>query len=174
MRQANPTMRPQDVVVLLKMIAYGETPWLQATIADELELSQAEISHSIARSKYSGLLDPSGKQIRRKALLEFLQFGVPYIFPQQPGAITRGIPTAHSAEPLNQIIVSEENYVWTTGRGTMRGQSIIPLYPGVIKAAQKDQKLHEMLALVDALRVGRAREKEIAISELTKRILNGE
>lgn len=47
-----------------------------------------------------------------------------------------------------------------------------PLYPSVTKAVQNDPKLHELIALVDALRVGRAREKEIAIKELKARILN--
>jgi hypothetical protein len=34
----------------------------------------------------------------------------------------------------------------------------------------KDRKLYELLALVDAIREGRAREREIAIRELTARI----
>jgi hypothetical protein len=54
--------------------------------------------------------------------------------------------------------------------GTVRGHSIIPLYPSVPEAALKDEKLHELLALTDALRVGRAREKEIAVIELKKRL----
>jgi len=174
MRQVNPSMRPQDIVVLLKIVAYGENPWYQTPMAYELGLSQAEISHSLKRSKYSGLLDNSGKRVRRLALMEVLQYGVPYMFPQRPGAITRGVPTAHSAKPLNRIIVSEENFVWPSGRGKMRGQSIVPLYSGAIEAAEKDPRLHELLALVDALRVGRAREREIAIKELRKRILDGE
>ena len=41
-------------------------------------------------------------------------------------------------------------------------------------AALKDKKLHELLALVDALRVGRARERELAIIELKKRFGFGE
>jgi hypothetical protein len=36
---------------------------------------------------------------------------------------------------------------------------------------KKDVKLYELLALVDAVRIGRAREKEIAIKELKSRIL---
>lgn len=174
MRHENPSMRPQDIVVLLKIISYGDQPWYQIPMAEELGLSQSEISHSITRSKYAELLDSSGKQVRRLALLEFLQYGLPYVFPQRPGAITPGVPTAHSAEPLNKIIQSSENYVWPAGRGTMRGQSITPLYPGAVEAARNDSKLHELLALVDALRVGRAREKEIAVKELRKRILDGE
>jgi hypothetical protein len=38
----------------------------------------------------------------------------------------------------------------------------------------KDEKLHELLALADALRVGRAREKELAVKELKKRLELGE
>ena len=71
------------------------------------------------------------------------------------------------------IIQSTENYVWPSAKGTMKGQSIIPLYPSVVEAVQKDYKLYELLALIDALRVGKAREREIAISELKERILNG-
>jgi hypothetical protein len=39
---------------------------------------------------------------------------------------------------------------------------------------QNDTQLYELLAMVDAIRVGRAREKNLAIGELTKRIVNGE
>lgn len=96
------------------------------------------------------------------------------VFPQQPGAVVRGVPTAHSAPPLSLSIQSTEHYVWPSGKGTLRGQSIIPLYPSVVDAVQNDQKLYELLAMVDAIRVGRAREKELAIIELQNRIIYGE
>ena len=67
----------------------------------------------------------------------------------------------------------QESFVWPTGKGKSRGQSIVPLYPSVVEAVLKDEKLYELLALVDAIRVGRAREKEIAINELKSRILHG-
>ncbi len=138
-------------------------------MAETLGLSQSEVSEAVARCKFSGLLAPDGKTIMKMALIEFLQFGLRYVFPQQPGAIIRGIPTSHSAAPLNEEIQSNEIYVWPYGKGTVRGHSIIPLYPSVPEAALKDSKIHELLALTDALRVGRAREKEIAILELKKR-----
>jgi len=167
-------MSPLDVVVLLKIISLGDQPWTQITLADTLFMSQSEISKSTARSKYAGLLDSSGKNVRKLALMEFLQYGITYVYPQQPGAVVRGVPTAHSAAPLREVIQSSEPYVWPSGKGTLRGQSIVPLYPSVVDAVQNDPKLHELLALVDALRVGKAREKELAIAELKKRILNGE
>lgn len=171
MKHQQPTMSPQDVVVLLKIIAYDNEPWSQVPLASALYMSQSEVSKSISRSKYAGLLDPSGKVVRRMALMEFLQFGLKYVYPQAPGPIVRGIPTAHSAPPLNQSIQSNENYVWPSGKGNVRGQSIIPLYTSVVDAVQNDSKLYEMLALADALRVGRARERELAIVELKKRII---
>lgn len=167
-------MSPLDVVVLLKIISMGNQLWNQKPLAEALFMSQSEISKSFKRSKYAGLLDSTGKNVRKLALMEFLQYGIAYVYPMQPGAIVRGIPTAHSAAPLRELIQSAEPYVWPSGKGTLRGQSIVPLYPSVVDAVQNDSKLHELLALVDSLRVGKAREKELAIAELKKRILNGE
>lgn len=166
-------MSPVDVVILLKIITLGDQEWKQQDMARDLSISQSEVSKSLVRSKFARLLDSSGKKVKRASLMEFLQYGLSYVYPQQPGAIVRGFPTSHSAPPLNSIIQSNENYVWPSGKGSIRGQAVVPLYPSVIEAIQMDQKLYELLALVDALRVGRAREKEIAINELKSRILDG-
>lgn len=174
MKTLQPTMSPLDVVILLKIISLGGQSWNQKPLAESLFMSQSEISKSVARSRYAGLLDFSGKNVRKLAFMDFLKYGIAVVFPQQPGAVVRGIPTAHSAPPLNQIIQSTEHYVWPSGKGTLRGQSIFPLYPSVIDSVKNDQKLHELLALVDAIRVGRTREKELAINELENRIINGE
>jgi len=167
-------MKPQDVLLLLKIISMNEQSWNQKPIAKALGMSQSEVSESVARSKYAGLLDPSGKQVMKLSLMDFLQFGIRYVFPQKPGPVVRGIPTSHSAPPLINEIQSTENYVWPYAKGTIRGHSIIPLYTSVPKAALKDKDLYELLAMVDALRVGRAREKEIAVTELKKRLQIGE
>ncbi len=172
MKTKQQIMSPQDIVVLLKITTCNNASWLQDQLAYDLHISQSEVSKSIARSKFAGLIDASGKNVFKMALLEFLQYGIRYVFPEQPGALVRGIPTAHSALPLSNIIVSEEHYVWPSGKGKLRGQAITPLYPSLIHAVQNDTKLHELLALVDALRVGKAREKEIAIRVLKDRVLN--
>lgn len=174
MKQIQQNMRPQDVVVLLKIVAMGYKEWFHHSLADEIGISQSEVSQSLNRSMEAGLIDQSRKKVMRMALLEFLLYGIRYVFPQKPGAVVRGIPTAHSAAPLNAVIKSEENYVWPSGVGTVRGQAIVPLYPSVLNAIKNDEKLYELLALVDALRVGRVREKELAKIELEKRILHGE
>jgi hypothetical protein len=139
-----------------------------------LFLSQAQISKSISRLKYARLIYPDGKKVVKHGFLELLEHAIAYFFPQHPGAIIRGIPTAHSAPPLNEIIISEEHYVWPSGTGSARGQAIIPLYPNVVKLAKYDRKMYELLSLTDALRVGKAREKELAFKELKKRIISEE
>lgn len=163
-------MKPQNIFLLLKLIIIDNSSWKQKDVADALGMSQSEISESVARSKYSGLLDPSGKKVMKLAFLDFLQFGVKYVFSQKPGPIVRGVPTSHSATPLKEHIQSSENYVWPYVKGKVRGQSIVPLYSSVPEAALKDNLLHELLALVDAIRVGKARECEFAIKELKQRI----
>ena len=171
MKTQQHSISPIDIVILLKIIARKQNQWLQIQIADSLFISQSEVSKSLNRLSYAGLYDPKGKKLMRMAFMELLQYGVKYVFSQQPGAIIRGVPTAHSAPPLDVIIQSEEKYVWPSGKGSARGQSITPLYPTVVDAVKLDSLLHELLALVDVLRVGRVREREIAIQELKKRII---
>lgn len=169
MKVQNQQLKPQDILLLLKIISEENPKWNQKPIAQALGLSQSEVSESVARSKYSGLLDPKGKIVMKLGLLEFIQHGIRYVFPQQPGPIARGIPTAHSAHPLKEQIQANDAYVWPYGKGSVRGQIIAPLYPSVPEAALKDQKLYELLALVDAIRAGRARERDLALVELKKR-----
>ena len=171
MKSEQAIMRPHDIVVLLKIISYGDEPWLQKPMADDLVISQSELSKSIARSKNAGLLDDTGRKVRRLALMDFLQSGITYVFPQHPGPLVRGVSTSHSASPLKEKIQSDESFVWPSARGKVKGQAIVPLYKSVPEAALNDPKLHELLALVDAIRVGSARELKIAVSELKKRIL---
>jgi hypothetical protein len=170
MRQPKYNMKPQDVVILLKIISLNNDKWQQLPLAHSLKMSQSEVSQSIARSKYAGLLDDSGKRVMRHALMDFLRYGLAVVFPAKPGAVVRNIPTAHSAAPLNKKISSDENYVWPFSKGNLRGHGINPLYPSVSQAALEDEQLHALLALADALRVGKAREKNLAVKELEKRI----
>lgn len=170
MRPSQYSMKPQDVVVLLKIIALNNDDWQQIPLARSLKMSQSEVSQSVARSKHASLLDGSGKKVMCKALMDFLQYGLAVVFPAKPGAVVRGVPTAHSAAPLNKEIDSGEDYVWPSAQGHVRGHGISPLYATVPAAALEDEKLYALLALTDALRVGRAREKNLAIQELKNRM----
>lgn len=166
-------MRPQDIVILLKIAAKGNKSWFMKDLSYELGISASEVSESINRSVIAGLISYDKKSILKLNLLDFLKCGLRYVYPEQAGALVRGIATAHSAPPLNKIIVSQEPYVWPYGEGNVRGQSITPLHPKVPEAALKDENFYILMTLADALRVGRAREKELAFEELKNRISNG-
>jgi hypothetical protein len=85
----------------------------------------------------------------------------------------KGLPTAHSAPPLaSHIRSSGEEFVWPDPQGKVKGQEISPLYRSVPEAARKDPKLYEILSLIDALRVGRAREKSFAKQEIESRLMS--
>lgn len=163
-------MRPHDLVILLKIASKGSSFWLMKDLAHEVKISASEISDSLGRSVYAGLLSSDKKKLMKAALLEFLEHGLKYVFPQHPGAIVRGIATAYSAPPLIHAIQSSEHVVWPYAEGTIRGQAIEALHPNVPAACLEDKDLYELLALADALRIGRKREKSLAIEELKKRL----
>ena len=141
-------------------------------LVKSLHLSQSEISESLNRSSLAGLIDAGKKNVRRLSLMEFLEHGIHYVFPQQPGALVIGIPTAHSHPFIKKKIVSSEYYVWPFIDGKVRGQTIEPLAKSAVKAVKEDAALYKLLALVDVIRVGKTRERKIALEELKKMILH--
>ncbi|MCB0641996.1 MAG: hypothetical protein KDC44_10170 [Phaeodactylibacter sp.] len=163
-------MRPHDIVILLKISAKKDEAWYMKDLAYELGISQGEISESLNRSVTAGLLEGDKKRLMKNSLLEFLEFGFRYVFPQQSGAITRGMATAHSAPPLSDDIASKDKYVWPWAKGNDRGFAIKPLHPSVPEACQRDAYLHQLLALTDSLRVGMSRERKLAIQHLKEMI----
>lgn len=172
MKSAN-GLKPQDVLVLLKMAVDQNREWRLVDLAQELGLSLSEVSMGLERAKRARLVDNSKRKLILASLLEFVVHGLKYVYPAEPGPLCRGVPTAHSAAPLAGKIISEpeDQYVWPWSDGNVRGQAIEPLYRSVPRAVMNDGKLHALLALVDALRVGRARERQMAGDEL-KRLLH--
>jgi hypothetical protein len=159
-------MRPQDVAILLKIIALDEDSWLMKDLALSLRVSASEVTESLERSAVAGLIAADKSRVMRDNLLEFLVYGLRYVFPVQLGPIMQGIATAHSAAPLNTQIVGYDTFVWPYLDGPDRGPSIVPLIATVPQAALEDPRLYQLLALVETLRVGHVREKTLAAQHL--------
>ena len=163
---------PQDVVVLAKLVSGGGERPAIAQLASDLFLSPSQVHASLKRLEQAHLVDiRSGRPILRAAE-EFLIHAVKYVFPAQRGESARGLPTAYAAPPLSAHIVGSGDPppVWPDPEGEVRGVGFEPLYKAVPKAARKDPVLYELLALVDALRDGRARERRIAEREVSARL----
>lgn len=168
----------QDVLVLAKLVSYGGRRPPMARMAADLDLSPSQVHASLKRLERSGLVVPQTNVPHLRAVEEFLLHGVKYAFPAFRGEATRGIPTAYAAPPLGRQIADSGELppVWPDAEGDVRGLTFEPLHRAVPAAARKDPVLYELLALVDALREGRVRERQIAERELTallRRLLRG-
>jgi hypothetical protein len=107
-----------------------------------------------------------------QALSEFVILGLRYVFPPERRSLTRGLPTAGSAPPLVAKLArgDEPPIVWPDPDGPARGEGLLPIHPAAPAAARRDSRLYELLALADALRIGRARERKLATEELKARL----
>jgi hypothetical protein len=167
-----PSLRPQDVVVLLKLFSYrGRRPSM-AQMAIDLSLSSSEVHAALKRLVTARLVSGGDNRPLRAAAEEFLLHGLKYVFPPKRGEVTRGVPTSYAAPPLDKRIAhgTELPPVWPFAEGRQRGIALEPLYRSVPDAALRDSTLYELLALIDALRDGRARERKTAEHELIRRL----
>lgn len=131
-------------------------------------ISKSEVSGALKRCFDVGLAKPERKtnipRANTKALYEFIVYGLKYVFPARPGAIVRGIPTAHAAPVLAGKLLSAGDFicVWEDAHGKQQGQAVAPLFKSVPLAVRIDAELYAMLALVDAIRIGQEREAGVA------------
>jgi hypothetical protein len=161
-------LKPQDVLVVLKLLAMGQKSWSYARLAVQLGMSPSQLHSAVKRALVAQLAVQKGNEIvpNIRNLEEFLIHGLKYVFVPEQGGMTRGIPTGHAAPPLNKQFVStgEPPPVWPDPKGEVRGSAFSPLYNLAPQAALSDPHLYELLVLVDAIRGGRTREREIAIN----------
>ena len=167
-------LKPQDVLVVLKLIALGQRSWSYAWLAVQLGMSPSQLHSAVKRALAAQLAVRKGDDIvpNIRNLEEFLVHGLKYVFVPERGELTRGIPTGHAAPPLDKHFApsGEPPPVWPEAQGNVRGVAFWPLYSLPPGAARADLQLYELLVLVDAIRGGRARERELAIKELIKRL----
>lgn len=167
-------LKPQDVIVVLKLLSVGERPWTYAQLSAELDLSASQLYAAVKRAVSSQLAVRLGEHIRPNVrnLQEFLVHGLKYVFVPERGELTRGVPTSYAAPPLEDFFISDNEPppVWPDPKGSVRGMAFSPLYKIAPMASSNDPELYELLALVDAIRGGRAREREMAVKELGKRL----
>lgn len=171
MRNVNQTLLPVDIYVLLGLIAApAEHRRTQAGLAHYLHLSGPTVSRSLRRLEEAALWNRGDGSVPRLAVAGLLEHGVRYFIPARIGALSRGVPTAHSSPPLASVLASEHALVWPEESGTTTGTAVSPLHDAAPRAAVEHPELHELLALVDSLRVGRARERKLAMEAIRERL----
>jgi hypothetical protein len=105
-------LKPQDIVVLLKLLTVGNKRPTYAQLAVDLYMSPSEVHASIRRARTSRLIHGPelGDRVNVKALEEFLVHGIRYAFPPEKGGMTRGMPTASAAEPLSRNMTQKNPF----------------------------------------------------------------
>jgi hypothetical protein len=137
-------------------------------------LSQGEVHNAVRRLRDARLVLADAPRVHRGALLQFLGSGVQYAFPAEAGAESRGVPTAHSAGTLAAEFGTADPLVWPSVGGLFRSASVEPLYAAAPATATRNPPLYELLALVDAVRLGRVRERTRAKQLLRARLMLAE
>src|SRR5688500_15902698 len=93
-------LKPQDCVILIKLLANPGVEWSQRQLAKTLCISLAEVNGGISRLGDGGLLRKD-KQARLfpniDAAEEFLISSIKFFFPAKLGEYTKGIPTSIAA-----------------------------------------------------------------------------
>lgn len=161
-----PSLRPADIAVALRLA--GEPGEGYEALSDAIGISLGAAHNAVGRLEQAGLVVQDSRQIDRRSLLEFLVHGVRFVFYAVVGPEGRGVPTAHAAPPMSKEIFSDVAYVWPSAKGSVRGATLTPLYAGALQTAETAPEVYQALALIDALRVGRARERQLARKHLER------
>jgi hypothetical protein len=141
------------------MLDHQESEWSAARIRKDLGLPKATLSESLRRADEARLL--RGKFVLRgalAALLPVLPNLVPVARPMAGRA--QGIPTGASAPVFGGHFTAEEPEVWPLAGAGAIGVAIRPLHPAIPArlTETRDARAYALLAFLDAVRSGRARE----------------
>lgn len=157
-------LRPFDIPVALRLIeAPGQT---FTDLHTSLGISLSTAHTSVERLRKTKLLYADQRRINHTAFLEFLEHGIRYAFPAELGHLTTGVPTGYSGPILSHDFVAAQPIVWPDPKGTVVGQSLIPLFPQAHELPARCPWTYEMLTLIDAIRMGRIRERDAAMKYL--------
>lgn len=175
-----PTLKAQDVLVVCKLWSLGGKSWTYAGLAEALLLSVGEVHHAVARCRQAQLVFSvrGDDVVSKRHFFDLLVTAVPRVFFAVRGGFDLGCPTSHSAPSLVERFASVRGdassvpTIWPDPRGTVRGESLLPIYPSVPEAARKDDKLYELLALIDTVRLGEHKTKKRAVEILERQILS--
>lgn len=170
------SLKSQDILFLLKLVAINHKAWSFNKLALELGISPSQVHAAAKRSIVAKLAVKGDRGIVPNIhnLEEFVFHGLQYVFVPERGGLTRGMPTAYASAPMSVHFVDDKEPppVWPDPEGEVRGLALSPLCRSAPIAAKKDQKLYELLVLIDSIRAGRARERDLAKKELKRRFEN--
>lgn len=166
------SLKPQDVVIAAALLTLPRD-WTYPVLAARAFIHENHARASVRRLTAASLFSPLSRRVHQRNFLLFAVDGLRFAFIAQRGARSKGVPTAADAPPLRDYFFNGDAspLVWPYPDG-VEGDALTPLSPTVPQAALHCAALYEYLVLLDALRIGRVREKKIATQLLQERLEN--
>jgi hypothetical protein len=165
-------IKDSDAYVLGGLLAH-DGPWSYRLLAERLCVPHAVVQRALSRTEDAGLYSTPRRRVHLPHFEEFAIHALRFLAPARLGALTRGVPAAWAAAPMNGAISSsgeEPPPVWPYGHGQVRGQALEPLHRAAPEAIKEWSDLGEVLVLLDSLRVGDARVRNVAEDFLATRL----
>ena len=163
-------LKPQDLLVALYAATHeGGQTFAQMAAHLHLGLSTAHTAYQSA--KEARLLGPDGHPDKQR-IADFTVYGAPVAYPGRVGGRIRGVRTAWTAAPIDGLfaIPSGQHYVWPDRKGDTRGLSLEPIHRAAVGISRSCGKIYAILALIDIIRVGGARERGVAAEQIYHQI----
>jgi DNA-binding transcriptional MocR family regulator len=162
-------LSPTDIYVLAGVLAGDGERITLRDLAQELHVDHTLVHRALRRAEQAGLYRGSSRQVNRANFEELITHAARFIAPAALGELTRGVPAAWAAEPISKRIHqagTEPPPVWPDADGQVRGQALKPLHAAAVPASRDSPALGELLSVIDSLRAGDARVRQVAAQEL--------
>lgn len=157
-------LKASDIYVLSGLLA-NDGDWTYRSLADRLHVPHPVVQRALSRAEAADLYSAERREVHLPHWEEFASHAMRFIAPTRLGALMPGVPAAWAAEPMASAIRSsgeDPPPVWPYALGQMRGQAIEPLHPAAPEAVEGWPELGEILAVLDSLRAGDPRVRNVA------------
>jgi hypothetical protein len=168
----DPVVRGSDIYVLAGLVSHAHE-WSYRSLAERLHVPHSVVQRALTRADGAGLYSPVRRAVHLPHFEEFGVHAIRFVAPAHLGALVPGVPAAWAASPMAEKIRSSSDEpppVWPYAQGHVRGQAIEPLHRAAPEAVAGWPELGEALSLLDSLRAGDARVRQVAGDLLSERL----
>jgi hypothetical protein len=161
-------MKPQDILIALKILANPDTPFRQMDLALSLHLSISEISRALNRLASQHLYIKANKTIAVPQFLYFIEHAAPFIFRLNRTGPTSGNPLFQSQWVQQNRYNPPIQWGWEGHHGTQNLHGYSPFHKSVPKACAKDSAFRRMVLLFEHSLITEGDERNRALVQLRK------
>ena len=167
------SLQSQDIVLAI-YLSTNDEPWTFQSVGKTLGISQSQVHLAWRRLVDSKLADSKFRRPIKRNLLEFLCHGAKYSFPVKRNENASGMVTGYTHPILNKLIkgTTDVKYVWNNTQARSKGVCIDPIHKSAPSLAKENERAYEILATLDAIRLGNAREQEVAMKLMKELLLD--